>query len=100
MEYSMKRNAGRLEYSLSGQLTFSDASQFEKVLAPLRETGVAGADFDVRNLEFIDSTGMSLFVHAYDAATAGGYEIGIRNAQDRVKKALDRAGFGKLVTLG
>lgn len=100
MEFTMNQSGGKVVVKLSGQLTFADAVQFDGVLGPLGKPGVSGVDFDLAKLDFVDSTGMSLFVHAYDTAEEKGFEITIRNAHDRVKTALDRAGFGNLVTLG
>lgn len=95
MQYTVRQSENALEIAISGQLTFTDAGQFPKVLAELN-VSASRWEFDLSGLEFIDSTGMSLFVHVYDEATAKGLKAVLRNAQGVVRDALDRAGFATL----
>lgn len=99
MEYTVTRNAGPVVIAISGRLTFSDAQTFAKVVSEIGTAGQAGCIIDLKGLDQIDSTGMSLIVHAYDAARAGATELSIRNARGMVLDALNRAGFSKLVPL-
>lgn len=99
MQYTVRQSDTALEIVISGQLTFTDASQFPKVLAELANGGKAHWEFDLNGLDFIDSTGMSLFVHVYDEATAKGLKAVLRNAHGVVRDALDRAGFATLFDL-
>ena len=100
MEYHVKDGAGRANVALSGRLTFSDAPQFSKVLDEIVKRGAAGCDIDLVGLEFIDSTGMSLFVYVYDAAKAEALDIRMLNVKGSVREALCRAGFDTLFPLG
>ena len=99
MEFSVNNTQGVVNVTLAGQLTYVDAPQFDSILSHLDSSGVSGAQFDVGNLDFIDSTGMSLFVHAYDASKAHGFTVTISGAKDKVRAALTKAGFDNLVTV-
>ena len=100
MQYEMSEGSGRARVALSGRLTFSDAPKFPQVLDLIVSRGKAGCDIDLASLDFIDSTGMSLFVYVYDAIKAGGLDIGLRNVRGVVREALCRAGFDTLFSLG
>lgn len=96
MQYAVRQSENALEIALSGQLTFTDAGQFPKVLAELANVPDTQWVFDLSNLDFIDSTGMSLFVHVYDEASAKGLTAKLCNAHGVVHDALERAGFATL----
>lgn len=96
MEYRISNDGGRIAISISGRLTFSDAATFPKVLAEIARPGVTACEFDMAALEFIDSTGMSLLVHAYDQSKVGGFKVTLRNSRGSVRSSLERAGFPAL----
>lgn len=96
MHYTLRQGDTTTEVAISGQLTFTDAGQFPKVLAGLAASAREHWTIDLEGLDFIDSTGMSLFVHIYDAATAKGHKAELRNARGVVREALERAGFTSL----
>ncbi|TAN56319.1 MAG: anti-sigma factor antagonist [Magnetospirillum sp.] len=95
MQYTTRRDGSRVETALSGRLTFADASQFPNFLDQAIKGG-AVCDLDLGGLTFIDSTGMSLFVHVYDAAQASGQKVIMRNARGPVADTLRRASFDTL----
>ena len=96
MEYSVNENAGRLVIAMKGQLTYTDAAKFDGVLSHLRKGALSTIEFDLGGLDFVDSTGMSLFIHAYDASQKYDYSITVRGAKEGVKSALTKAGFDNL----
>lgn len=95
MQYTTRRDGGRVETALSGRLTFGDAGQFPAFLDQAVKGGTV-CEFDLRDLTFIDSTGMSLFVHVYDMAQASGLTVILRNVQGAVADTLRRASFDTL----
>ena len=96
MQYSIKPVGGGTEITLQGRLTFAEATLFPKILAELEKAGRAQWDILLGGLQFIDSTGMSLFVHIYDTATATGTKVTVHGASGAVRDALDRAAFQTL----
>ena len=95
MQYTTRRDGSRVETSLSGRLTFADAGQFPKFLEQAVKGGTV-CEIDMKDLTFIDSTGMSLFVHVYDAAQATGLKVVMRNVSGAVAETLRRASFDTL----
>lgn len=98
MDYRVSEDGGRLVVSLSGSLTFSDAGKFGEVVSHF-DRKLGGAEIEMTGLESVDSTGMSLLVHAYDAAQKNGYQVTIRGARSNVRSVLSNAGFDELVTM-
>jgi anti-anti-sigma factor len=96
MQYTLSQSEKAVELSITGRLTFSDAPQFPKILGELATGAVRDWVIDLTGLEFIDSTGMSLFIHVYDVANTDGRQVVLRNAHGAVNEALDRAGFHTL----
>ncbi|OAN48153.1 hypothetical protein A6A04_05205 [Paramagnetospirillum marisnigri] len=95
MQYTTKRNGSQIQASLSGRLTFADAAQFPQFVDQVAK-GATVCELDLAGLTFIDSTGMSLFVHVYDAAQESGLKVVVRNAQGMVADTLRRASFDTL----
>ena len=96
MQYTIKAAGGGAEIHIKGRLTFAEADIFPKILAELDKAGKAHWEIQLGDLEFIDSTGMSLFVHVYDSANAAGTKVVIHGAAGPVREALDRAAFQTL----
>lgn len=96
MDYQVSATGTQVVVTVKGRLTFSDAANFPKVLAEITKPDVTGCAFDMAALDFIDSTGMSLLIHAYDKAKEAGFKVTLRNAAGSVRAALDRAGFPAL----
>ena len=95
MQYTTRRDGTRVETTISGRLTFADAAQFPGFLEQAVKGGTI-CEMDLRDLSFIDSTGMSLFVHVYDAALASGLKVILRNVTGPVAETLRRASFDTL----
>lgn len=96
MEYQIAINDSRVGVTLKGRLTFSDANIFPRVLEGMTRPGITLCEFDMAALDFIDSTGMSLLIHAYDQAKKSGFKVILRNVGGSVRAALERAGFPAL----
>lgn len=96
MEYQVTPNGESVTVTLSGRLTFSDAAAFPKLLSAIDRPGLTLCEFDMAALDFIDSTGMSLLIHAYDQARESGFAVRLRSAGGSVRSALERAGFPAL----
>jgi len=97
MKYALKTTGQTAQLSLSGSLTFAEAPVFPKILAEL-EAAKALNDLEIRlgELNFIDSTGMSLFVHIYDASQSRNLRVSVQGAIGPVAAALERAAFKTL----
>jgi len=95
MQFTTRRDGNKVETAISGRLTFADAAQFPKFLDQAVKGGTV-CEIDLGGLTFIDSTGMSLFVHVYDITQAAGIKVVVRNARGPVSETLRRASFDTL----
>lgn len=96
MQYSIREAGGGAEITIKGRLTFAEAHLFPKVLAELEKVGKGHMEILLGGLDFIDSTGMSLFVHIYDASQSRNLNVSIQGASGPVAAAMDRAAFKTL----
>jgi anti-anti-sigma factor len=95
MQYNVNRTGNSVAASITGRLTFADAPHYPKFLGECMKDTKA-CIIDLGGLEFIDSTGMSLFIHIYDQARAGDAKVVLKNAKGAVRDVMQRAGFEDL----
>lgn len=83
------------EVTLTGRLTFADNDSFLEMMKVF-EGHVREHRFvlDLSGLEFIDSSGLGMFLVARDTAVKNDYELVLRGAHKQVKKVMDMARFG------
>lgn len=96
MHYKISTSGGATELIIKERLTFAEAATFPAVLAELEKSRTSHLDIRLAELTFIDSTGMSLFVHIYDSANSKGTKVVIHGATGPVRQALSRAAFETL----
>lgn len=97
MKYAFSSNGDLGRLDISGRLTFAEAPDFPKVLKELEAAkSLARLEIGLGDLTFIDSTGMSLFVHIYDASQTRGLAVSVHGASGPVSAALKRAAFQTL----
>jgi len=95
MQYTTKRDGSGVEATISGRLTFTDAPHFPQFLDQAMKDASTCA-IDLGDLQAIDSTGMSLFIHVYDLARNNGATVVLRNVHGQVRDSLRRASFDEL----
>ncbi|MBI3447054.1 MAG: STAS domain-containing protein [Magnetospirillum sp.] len=97
MQYEIKTGSDAIHLTISGRLTFAEAIHFPQVLSELAASPSKGPlEIHLSQMDFIDSTGMSLFVHIYDWTQSVGAKVTIHKASGPVYAALDRAAFNTL----
>lgn len=97
MQYALKTSGNTAQLTISGTLTFAQAPIFPKILAELEAAKtLTGLAIVLNDLTFIDSTGMSLFVHIYDASQSRNITVSIQGASGPVAAAMERAAFKTL----
>ncbi|CAA7621386.1 conserved hypothetical protein [Magnetospirillum sp. LM-5] len=95
MKYTVNRNGGAVTAGITGRLTFADAPHFPQFLREVMQE-TQSCTIDLSGLEFIDSTGMSLFIHVYDQSRAANVTVTLKGAAGPVHEVLSRAGFKDL----
>ena len=75
----------------SGELDIGTAPKLERALLEDREPGDRIV-LDLADLEFIDSTGLRVIVHAVAAAERGGWELRLRQGPPAVRRVFEISG--------
>jgi len=75
----------------TGELDIGTAPKLERALLEGREPGDRVV-LDLAGLEFIDSTGLRVIVHAVSAAADGGWELRLRHGRRAVRRVFEISG--------
>lgn len=87
-------NSGPLvRVALSGELDISSAGQVEDRLAPIQQKAPHTLVLDLRELEFMDSTGLRLIVRADEAARAKGTRFVVVRGPEPVHRVFEIVGL-------
>lgn len=84
---------GRARIALSGELDIASASRMEDELSRLQAQSPKLLVLDLRELEFMDSTGLRLIVRADEAARAGGTRFVIVRGPEPVQRVFQIVGL-------
>lgn len=96
MDYTVQTAADGLRVTLTGRMTLIDHEKFRNVVEAIERGPGGSCVFDLTGLEFVDSSGLGMFLIARDVALPRGVEIELHGAQDAVKRILQIAKFQTL----
>lgn len=85
--------------SLSGELDVSNCNELKVYLNELLEKEMLNITLDIKNLEYIDSTGLGVIISILKVLKSNQKEISIINARDNIKKILNITGLDKIFNL-
>ena len=85
----MQGGAGPSVVRLSGALDLGSAPAADKVLGPLVASSPKVVVFDLAELRFLDSTGISLLLKTRKNVEAKGGSVFITNMQPQIRKVFD-----------
>ena len=78
--------------AVSGELDIASAPELELMLEQIRPELTKLVIVDLRELEFMDSTGLSMIVRAHRRLSESGCELTLTNGQPQVQRLLDLTG--------
>lgn len=81
---------------LSGEIDIYTAQQFKEILYNVVEKNEIDVTIDCTSLNYIDSTGLGIFVGALKKAKLNSRNIHIINMRDNIKKLFVITGLDKL----
>ena len=84
---------------VSGELDLASGPALEDELARVGSSGVELVVLDLRELEFMDSTGLSILVKANQRAVDAGRRFGLVRGSPQVQRLLDLTGVAEHLTL-
>jgi anti-sigma B factor antagonist len=87
------RNNGRTSViTLGGELDLASSAALEEELERTVASGTEGVVVDLRELEFMDSTGLSTLVKAHQSAEEHGKQFGVVRGPAQVQRLLSLTG--------
>ena len=84
---------------VSGELDLASSPALEQELERCSGSEAEVVIVDLRKLEFMDSTGLSVLVRAHQRATEGGSRFGIVKGPPQVQRLLDLTGVARRLTM-
>jgi anti-sigma B factor antagonist len=86
--------------ALSGELDLASSGALEDELARVATSGVTQIVVDLRDLEFMDSTGLSTLVKAHQRAEVAGQQFGLVRGPQQVQRLLSLTGVEDRLRFG
>ena len=80
---------------LSGELDMASAPALEEALAEALRDGAQELVLDLRELRFIDSSGLRAVIAAVREARRSGYDLALIRGPDQVQQVFDITGVGR-----
>lgn len=99
MDFTVRDAQDSTEIRLQGRMTFSDHDTFRSVIAAFDRPAGHRIVFDLSGLDFVDSSGLGMFIIARDTAQKRSLEFSIRAARDEVKRLITVAKFHRMFTI-
>jgi anti-sigma B factor antagonist len=90
---------GTTVISVGGELDLASSPALEEELERVAQSDAQMIVVDLRNLEFMDSTGLSVLVRAHQRAEENGRRLGLVNGSQQVQRLLTLTGVADRLTL-
>jgi anti-anti-sigma factor len=97
-QVEVRREGSAAVIAISGELDLASGPRLEVELAAL-DAGVRLVVVDLRNLEFMDSTGLSIIVRAHQRLAEQDCELSLVRGSPQVQRLLDLTGVAERVRL-
>lgn len=85
--------------SVSGELDLASGGELEEALARAAHSDVEQVIIDLRQLEFMDSSGLNILIKAHQRAEAAGQRFGLVKGAEQVQRLLSLTGVADRMTL-
>ncbi|CAD2072151.1 anti-sigma-B factor antagonist [Phocicoccus schoeneichii] len=88
---------GITEVSIAGELDIYTAPELKKVFEPVAADGTSSLHVDLKELSYMDSTGLGLFVGTLKDLNRNDKELRVTNVQPRIMKLFEITGLRDLM---
>lgn len=96
MLHSLKISHPRVIVEIIGKLSYEDYQAFRQIVEEILNIEKAQCSFDLKNLDFLDSAGLGMFLFAKERIEANGGKLLLINPKDHISKLLELGGFGEI----
>ncbi|HET7657322.1 MAG TPA: STAS domain-containing protein [Bacillales bacterium] len=90
---------GTRQLSVSGEVDAYTAPQLRKELLPLVEHAGTTVSVDLSDVQYMDSTGLGVFVAALKSSKKNGSTLNLRGMNPRVKRLFDITGLAEFMMI-
>ena len=100
-EFSVEEHneAGAAVVAVAGELDLRTSPQLEKALVRAFDGGAELVILDLRQIEFMDSTGLRVLLSAHQRAHESGRRFALVRGADQVERVLTLTGVRELLTV-
>lgn len=95
----VRRDAAVVVVAVTGELDLASGPELEAELDQVSGPEVKLLVIDLRNLDFMDSTGLSILVRAHQRLATEGCEMGLVRGSQQVQRLLDLTGVAERLRL-
>lgn len=99
MDYKIEEGPEETVFRFAGRMTFADHEKYCDVLDAVERRSGRRMVFDLAGLDFVDSSGLGLFVIAGDAARRRHRTLQLRGARADVRRLIVIAKFHNMLDL-
>lgn len=99
MELKVKNNDMEVTWSISGQLTYKDHTEFRAFLLDCENHKTRKITIELDDLTFIDSAGMGMFLLTIERLRPFNCEIIFQNPNGQVLKMIELANIATMATI-
>ena len=96
MTFNIKEENGAMIAAVSGRLDTPAAVKAQQEISPLLENADKTITLDCKDLEYISSSGLRLFLTIRKEASVKGGKVIIENINDEIRKVFMMTGFFNL----
>ncbi|HEX2054240.1 MAG TPA: STAS domain-containing protein [Actinomycetota bacterium] len=94
-----KSEDGKTIIELIGDLDFHTARRLRETLIEFHSQGVNHVTLDLTELEFIDSSGLSVLVAGLKRLRSGGGDLTLRSVSDQTRRVLEVSGLSRVLSI-
>lgn len=95
----VRRDGAKAVVAVSGELDLASGPELETELDRLIGPEIKTVVIDLRQLDFMDSTGLSIIVRAHQRMASEGCEVGLVKGSQQVQRLLDLTGVADRLRL-
>ncbi|HEX7065520.1 MAG TPA: STAS domain-containing protein [Bacillales bacterium] len=90
---------GIIQLTVSGEIDAYTAPQLREELLPLTEEKEATVSADLSGVQYMDSTGLGIFVAALKSSKKHGSHLKVKGVTPRVRRLFDITGLSEIIDI-
>lgn len=100
LEISIVEEVEKSKLIVSGEIDAYTAPKLKEALLPLTKESGKTAEVDLNQVNYMDSTGLGVFISALKSTKEVGSHLRLINLQDRVLRLFNITGLDEIIEIG